>query len=444
VVVLLLALGCSGGPDTEAPEVAAVEAVAAPAELVQASWMVRVSAPGAMDALMANPGWQSVFERNYQAAGQAFGAEGAASGRIHAESAALYRQAVLLQSAATIQTFKTDQRREGDPLEASYVLGLSYAVQGDEESARLELGQNGDSPLADLAERDGHWAEGGEGLLQLTSDERLFALPEVTPGTFPEVDPGPHYRVPEAGSELFVELADPVALIQAALWHEQAAIQAGGAAQTAALLAPWRLPGEDRPDLATAEPLAAEALFLSVWTEGADLAFVDALATTGDAASTVHEHASSSLYANSVEHCLTETSVDVDCLLDGSVALGRQLEAAMATAAGAEAADHRMFASFAVAGLLRAGARVADAMGDERTAAVLRVNALDRSTGAAADPNFLLSQAAWDASKRNATRAQDLLHGQITILPGLQAARVSLDALNIRVMRDNGPALPAH
>ncbi len=444
MVALLLALACSGGPDTEAPEVAASEMVSAPDQLVQASWMVRVSRPGAMDGLMANPGWQSVFERNYQAAAQSFGADGAASGRMHAEAAALYRQAVLLQSAATIETFKADERRAGDPLEASYVLGLSYAVQGDLEAAAAALGQNQDSAVAGLAERDAHWAASLDSLLGLTQDAQLFGLGEVAPGSFPELAEAPHYRVAEGLTGLQVELADPGSLIQAALWHEQAAVQAAGPEHTAALLAPWRLPGEVRPELALTEPMPLEALFLSAWTDGADLIFVDALETSADPASTVHQHAGTSLYANSIELCLIEASVDIDCLLDGSVALSRQLEAAMATAAGAEAADHRMFASFASAGLLRVGARTAAAMGDERTAAILRVNALDRSTGAAADPNFLLSQAAWDASKRNALRAQELLHGQITILPGLQAARVSLDALHIRVSRDAGPALPAH
>jgi hypothetical protein len=116
----------------------------------------------------------------------------------------------------------------------------------------------------------------------------------------------------------------------------------------------------------------------------------------------------------------------------------------MGKAFGSAAADHRLFAQFVLAGTLRAGAEVAESFGDERGAAELRLIARDRSVDAAADPTFFISIAAWDAGQRNPVRAQELFHGYVDKLPGLQAARVSLDALNLRVSRDAGPAIPVH
>lgn len=103
-----------------------------------------------------------------------------------------------------------------------------------------------------------------------------------------------------------------------------------------------------------------------------------------------------------------------------------------------------MYAKGARATVLRGGARVALALGDDRGAALLRINALDHSGDAAADPSFLLSQAAWDAGTRNALRAQELLHTQAQVLPGMASVRVSLDVLHLRVSRDAGPAMPMH
>ena len=109
----------------------------------------------------------------------------------------------------------------------------------------------------------------------------------------------------------------------------------------------------------------------------------------------------------------------------------------MAEGAGSVQADHRMFASFARAGVLRSAARTEDALGNDYNAALIRTMARDASLGPASDPAFLLSLAAYHAGTRNVLSAAELLHGQVTIVPGLHAARVQLDALSLRVQFDH-------
>jgi hypothetical protein len=116
----------------------------------------------------------------------------------------------------------------------------------------------------------------------------------------------------------------------------------------------------------------------------------------------------------------------------------------MAGAAGQEASFHRAFADYARVGLLRAGDRLAFKLGDTDAGGRLRINALDRTSGSTLDPLFLLSVAAWDAGNRNSVRAEELVHGQLTEVPGLEAARLPLDALHIRLSRNAVAGPPMH
>ena len=85
---------------------------------------------------------------------------------------------------------------------------------------------------------------------------------------------------------------------------------------------------------------------------------------------------------------------------------------------------------------------VADGAGQYRDAGILRINALERSNGPAGDPVFLLSVAAWDAGNRNPLRAQELIHALAKAHPALEAARIPLDALHIRLSRNTASGGP--
>ena len=436
---LLFALACSGGPDETQEPVADVATVSVPTEVLATTWQAQVAAPGAMDGL-TGPGWQAMFERNTAGALEAFGAEGVESGRVHAQAAAIYRQAALVAAHATLQTYGGDERREGDPDEVDYLLAVSHVVLGEDDQAAALFGKGGSAEA--LAAADAAWAGlAADGFSRAAwDDDALFPLSEVAPGTLPAVTEGPHYSFPIEGVSLPLELADPTALLQAAWWHEQAAVQAMGAAEANALLGPWRLEAEEAGEQAAELPL--EALFLTSWSSSSDLAFVNALEAGGDPRGTVDTFAASSAYAAVVQGCLSDEGVDPDCLEAGSRTLANDLEAHMAEVGGGVSADHRMFAGFAKGGVLRAGARTEDALGNDYNAALLRRLARDASTGPAADPVFFVSLAAYHASTRNAHTSAELLHGQISVVPGLYGSRIALDALNLRVQRDSGPGNP--
>jgi hypothetical protein len=114
----------------------------------------------------------------------------------------------------------------------------------------------------------------------------------------------------------------------------------------------------------------------------------------------------------------------------------------MAAAGGGVQAFHRPFAEIARVAVLRAGMLVADGAGQYRDAGILRINALERSNGPAGDPVFLLSVAAWDAGNRNPLRAQELIHALAKAHPALEAARIPLDALHIRLSRNTASGGP--
>ena len=431
--MLTLLIACTGGePEVDPVEEPAAAAIGTP-ELLGGTWMVQVSHPGGMESL-SSAGWQSIYENNAAGALRAFGGEGVESGRVHAEAAAVYRQAALVAAWSTLGTYGEELRRDFDPPEVDYLMGVSSVVVGDVDAARSRLGQGGADTA--LAAADAAWVGMLDGLAYAGwEDEALYPLGEVASGSLPELAPAPHYLFDVEGTEAKLELADPTVLLQAAWWHEAAAVAAAGQEQTDALLGPWRLAGEERRP--GAGELPVEALFLSCWSSSGDLAYVAALDEGTPPVEAMEAHAATSLYAAAAKSChLPEKGIDPDCIETASRTVASELEGAMEQAAGGVQADHRMFASFARAGVLRTAARTEDALGNDYNAALIRTLARDASVGPAADPAFLLSLAAYHSGTRNVLSAAELLHGQVTIVPGLHAARVQLDALSLRVQFD--------
>ena len=103
---------------------------------------------------------------------------------------------------------------------------------------------------------------------------------------------------------------------------------------------------------------------------------------------------------------------------------------------------HKPFAALARLGVTRAGEALAAAAGDEHGMGLLRLNAIDFSSGSAAEPAYLLAVTAWDAGNQNTLRATELLHAQVGRLPGVEVARYPLEALQVRVGRESAPGLP--
>jgi len=424
-----LLLSCGGPDDADKPKV--VEA-AVSGELVRSTWMVQVADPAQLDALAGHPGWQAFHGRDYAKALGA-GADWPGIGRVHAELSALYRQAALVAARSIEQTYREDQRREGDPAEVDYLLGLASLILGDADQAMTLLGKNGGSSVAALAAADAAWAAraaAGEPVVAAIADPALFPLAAPAAGQLPETAPAPHYELPETVGNRLIKAADPTVLLQLAAWHEAAAVSAIGAERTAALVGPWHLPCEPPPQVDTSV-LTLDDLFLSAFAAADDLG----RAVTGGGAST---------YGGLIDACAGEGQARAQCTIDAAGKLRKQVLAAMESVGGGPSPNHRMMAAFAEAGALRAGVRTADGAGDRDAAGLLRIAAKDQSDEAAVEPVFLVSLAAWDVGNRNPLRAQELLHAQLRRAPGLDVARYALDALHLRVSRDSGPGMPMH
>jgi hypothetical protein len=451
--VALLALlvgpgpGCVGEESASGegePKAAAVEPV--PASLLDSTWPVRLSDDALRAPFEGGAGWAAVFQRDYAGALTAFQAAGDAAGtaRMHVELAALHHQAALLSANSTIHVYGND-RQDVDPAAVTYLVAASHGLKGDCAAADKALAALSPTP-AQLEAGAAWWRAAIEQGCPDLSLDALPALPgvpgAVIVGTVPEVGPLPHYSFAEPTDEgRMVSAGDPTTLRAVAAWHEAAAVAAGADPEVVAqLLAPWTIRTPAAPSAAV--PLDDAWLFGSFLLAPADAAFLAAARSTGAAA--VDAWAATSPLAAAVAPAVQGDQLDVEEVIDLAPAVGRQLRDAMAARSGGTQGFHEPFASLGRVAVLRAGMVVADGAGQSRDAGILRINALEQSSGPAADPIFTASVAAWDAGNRNPLRAQEIMHQLVGEFPALAAARYPLDAMHIRLSRNAAPATPVH
>jgi hypothetical protein len=451
-------VACTGEEDPP-PSTAAPAGNAVPADLVSASWQVRMANNQARSSFEGRPSWVAWFNGRRDEALVAFKSESDSAGlaRAHADYAALYRQGALLAANATLQVYGAD-RQPSDPGEVDYLLGVSGALTNDAESSK-KLGNSGKSRVASIAAGDAAWVaflaapspEGPDGPGGLAA---IAGEMGTLPGRELAVVP-----LPLTGEPGTVDSGDPGLLWGLSRWHEARAREAdpsaGGIIDE--VLDPFRLPMEPVVER-TSAPATDTWLFMSPYTSAADLQYVANAARGKD---TTDAMAGASLYAALVKSCTRAgeglppenlpadtppaDNLDVDCMVDAAAAAGKAIEEAMATVnAGQVDSFHRPFADYARAGALRAADLVARARGQSENSGRLRINAFDRSIGNAADPVFSLFLAAWDAGNRNTPRAAEIVHQLLPSAPGLQVARAPLDALHIRLSRNAVPGVPMH
>ncbi|MCO4745588.1 MAG: hypothetical protein KC912_12420 [Proteobacteria bacterium] len=429
--------GCTG--DTTTPAATISEADRPPAELLAQSWMLQ-AANDEVRAPFETDGWiKLVTRRDIPGVVRVLGKqEGLPAARAHADAAAMYRQAALVEANALIQSY-VELPKEWDPAGASHLLTVSYLVVGDTEKAKAAGALA--SALTDDPSTSWHaaWAEA-------SWPPDISAIPlslgEPTAGEWPHQGNLPHYDLPEQTDEKRpVGMGDPGALVAAALWHDEVARIAAGdqAALVDAYDARYLLPVEALPEEAGDLPL--ELIFGSELLHPKDADFLIAVKRDGYPA--VDAWADKSLLADLAKRSSTDGKIDPERARDVSQALRRTILDEMETLAGSSEDFHRTFADVARTSTLRGLALVARASGDEYTEGVLRISALDHSASAAtANLPWLLSMCAYDAGNRFPARANELLHNMITRVPELETARYGLDVLALRVSRANGGGPP--
>jgi hypothetical protein len=469
-LIFLLALtSACRNQKTQAPPRPARAASVLPEPLLAGTWALRMAADSERAPYENHPGWAIlVMRRDYPAALGAFTQSPAlADGqfRVHLELAAAYRQAAILASQATLALWRDDPREE-DPGEVTCLIGISEALLAMPDQARSHLDACTSASM-DLERSVLAWKavihekaaliEGPRPDLLATSCDRAgLEFPAPTPGISPDVGAGARLAFRDRVDGREVPTGDPTILAGLAVFHERAALLAisGQKELVSAFLDPWRLPVEtmsraqagDRSDAAsTALSVPDALLFGSTFLGAGDLVFLSD-ASNHEGAEAVGRHAADSPLAATLQPCVdaAKPTIDVDCVVSRASALQEQVRTAMAGKGGGQQGFHRIFAALARVSVLRAAERLARRIGDEQAQGLLVIDTLDLSADSAAEPYFLLAAAAFDASNRNTTRAEDLLHGQEGHMPGVEIARYPLDALHVRISRESGPELPMH
>lgn len=378
------------------------------------------------------PGWITyVTKRDLRTASSELGA-GAA--RMHAEAAAVFRQAALLSANAAIQTY-AETPQDTDPVGVAHLLTVAYALQGDLEKARAQSAKlegvedvttAWHGPWKTWLAGDAAWPPDLSGL--------PIELPPVAQGNWPSVEDAPHYAMPvqDAGDHA-QDMGDPGVLVALALWHDAMAKEfAKDAAVVDLYTARYRLPVEG--PVAAKGDLPDDFLYASDFLTASDAAFMaDVMGEKGAAA--VEAHQGTSLLARLAAASRVDGKVDPERAVDVATWLRDGIKSASA-GEGENERHHLWFADMAYVGLVRNLALLAEVEGDRDTSGKLRILARDNGLEHASDPQSLMALAAWDAGNRYPTRAQEIIHRHVRYYPSLEAARFGLDVLALRVSRE--------
>ncbi len=446
-------VGCVGGDSPSDAPAAVAGGPVVPADLLAQSWMVRLSDDTLRAPFEGNAAWGALFQRDLPAALSAFAADptqGRGLARVHYELAALHEQAALLAANSTLQVYGED-RQDVDPAAVAYLLAAARGLTGDCAGAGAALAELPSGPAVPPALAPGlaFWkaqvAAGCPATLDLAAAAALPGAPgAVIAGQLPDAGTLPHYRLVEQSEEQReVAAGDPTTLALLAEWHRQAAHQVAPEADGPTLDqrgALWEI--RDEAPALDVLPTDDALLFADFLLLPADAAFLADARSRGVPA--VADWAGQSALAAALVPAIQDGVLVPEIVLDQAAALGKQLLAAMSAVNGGSQGFHEPFAELARVGLLRAGMVVADGSDQYRDAGILRINALERSSGPAGDPVFIASVAAWDAGNRNPLRAQEIIHKLVGRYTAVGVARYPLDAMHIRLSRNAAPATPVH
>ena len=435
--------GCTGEGTSSGQTKAATLPVAEP--LFDATWPMQMVEAEAR-APFETPQWVTLIgQRDLRASVQATGgAPGLATARMHADSAALFRQAALATGQSYIETY-AELKQDHDPLDMAQPMTVAYAMLGQTDKAKAQIEVMKGLPKSPAMPWNAPWAAWAEAGGAWPPD--LSGLPvqygEPTPGGWPDPAPRPSYELPERepGTNK-VNVDDPALLLMLAMYHDAAARKAAGdqADVVAVYGARYQLPVEAAVDARVDLPL--EFLVGGDYLHPKDGAFM-AACSGAEGAKCVDSFKDSSFtaavaYAGRGE----DGKLDPVKVVDIVSALRKAWKDRQAEAAGIPEGHHPVFADIAIAGLYRNLALVAEIEGNRETSGRLRIQARDVERNEAGAPEGFMALAAWDADNQYTQRGLDIIHQLARRAPSLEVARTAYDQLAVRDQRGKGPGTP--
>jgi hypothetical protein len=422
-----------------------LEAVTAkvPDEMYEKLWALQFATQAANQPIVAKTGWVTYISvRDYPSAARHFAAEGhlTEAARAHADAAAVYRQAALLSAQSIIQVYGVDPR-ETDPVGASHLLTVSYALLAEldkaKEASTTYAAVEDDPAKAWHAPWAAWLSSGAQWPPDLSGLPSGLGPPKV--GASPNTElPVPHYELPEVGADSKRPMGDPGYLVQMALWHDAAAKEGMGGDPEGFVpmyRAAYRFPVE--PEATARVELPGDWVLASDHLSPWDAAFMAAV-TGSEGLDAVEQYKDRSFVASVAAIARQGGTFDPQVAIDFAAGIRPNLMERMQAANGGEPLhQHPMWAEYVQSALMRDLAIVAGLDGDREVSGRLYLGALDRaSTKSSACPVAFMAVAAWDAENRYPTRALEFVHNFARRYPSLKVARFSADLLGLRVSRE--------
>lgn len=446
---LIWFVGCSGSEttSTEAPNETVTEAILSSEELQQ-TWMFKASDATWRGQFEGDPGWTALFNRDYQTA--LSDSSGAGAVRMHAEFAAVYRQAALLHAHASQHAYGTDRQEEDGP-DSFYLRGVSNVILGNYEDATKDFEALTSDTLRGYATQWSVIAKQGGWTADSILEGHFVTVPTLEKGAQFRPESVPHFEIATTIDGAMSTVTDATELWVRSRWHESmadmlAAEQQMDPAWVDVFLTPWLTPMEAsaRPDSKTVLERVSKGdmdpawLFLSRNLVPADALFLYDLQFATNVEASLSAWADRSLLAKLLKSAMVDGQLNVSKVLDAASEVDALLVEEMKKVQGKEEPFYPMFADFAEQAVLIAGVMVAEKNDQRKDSGRLRINANDLALQNSKDALFLTGFAAYDVSNRYPMRAQDMLHRYRNDFRAFKVAGHPLGTLQIRLGRSAG------